>query len=343
LKMLAKNPDDRYSSMAELKLALEGVLTGTAANPKALKRSRTSQAKRLRLFSSLGLTAVSLVGCVYFGFFFKPIAQVPVPAPMFTGHWSVRASFDKKMFNDAAIKTALENTNNKTIDLGKTLISDRGLSVLPTVKGLHYISLLGTEISDAGLPTLLKVQGLEHLNLSETKVTDDGVSVFAKHPTLTVLDLRTCPITDGVFETLGSIPNLFHFSLSGTKITGSGLSALARSQNLHDCSFRNTALSDDGIRSLPVIPSLRDFSVAENPLTDASVPFIVKGCPNVERVDIHGTQITRAGLLQLARAPHLKKILAHDCKNISPADAAEVEKQFPRCSVATQKEVDAEH
>lgn len=342
MKMLAKNPDDRYSSMEEVKLALEAVLTGAAANPKKLKRSRSNEAKRMRLLASLGLTAVSLAGCAYFGFFFNPMTQVRVPAELFTKHWSVRAAYDKNVFTDSVITASLTNTNHKNIDLGQTLVSNQGLSVLPTVRGLHSVSLLGTDITNQGLPTLLKIPDLEQLTLSETKITDDGAKVLANHPSLTLLDLRQCPVTDGVFRVLGSIPKLNHFSLSGTKVTGSGLGDLAGSKNLHDFSLRATALSDEGLRSLPVLSSMRDLKVSENPLTDASVPFIMKGCPNVELVDIHGTQITGTGLLQLAHAPRIKVIAAYDCKNITQADVAAVKKQFPRCRVVTQA-IDAEH
>ena len=60
------------------------------------------------------------------------------------------------------------------IDLSGTQVTDKGMAVVGSLKGLEYLQLSGTSISDAGLAELRGLERLEAIDLSHTKVTQAG-------------------------------------------------------------------------------------------------------------------------------------------------------------------------
>jgi WD40 repeat protein/predicted Ser/Thr protein kinase len=65
-------------------------------------------------------------------------------------------------------------TTVRTVNLGRTAITDRGLASLARFQNLRDLILANTSVSDEGVPHLAKLSSLKTINLSGTKVTEEG-------------------------------------------------------------------------------------------------------------------------------------------------------------------------
>src|SRR5262249_29606093 len=71
-------------------------------------------------------------------------------------------------------------TNLSILKLNDSPVSDAGLTHLKPLTNLSTLYLVRTQVSDAGLASLEGLKSLRHLDLTGTKVTDKGVDAFRK-------------------------------------------------------------------------------------------------------------------------------------------------------------------
>ena len=109
------------------------------------------------------------------------------------------------------------------LDLSRTKVGDQGLSFLKGSESLRQVSLDGTQITDESLRVLALQRGLEELDLSNTAVTDAGMELLLGLSTLKVLWLSNTQITDATLDRLGELKSLEFLNVDGT-----GVSAPAR-------------------------------------------------------------------------------------------------------------------
>ncbi|BDS06347.1 hypothetical protein NT6N_13870 [Oceaniferula spumae] len=87
------------------------------------------------------------------------------------------------------------------IDLGSSLITDKGVAMLSKFKNLQSLKLNGTAITDQSLEALSGLEHLESLNLYNTAVTDTGLKSLHGKPNLLKVYLWNTKVTDaGVKE-----------------------------------------------------------------------------------------------------------------------------------------------
>ena len=111
-------------------------------------------------------------------------------------------------FNDADAELLVTLKDNiLQLQLGRTAITDAGLTHIGTLTMLQRLHLEHTQVTDAGLASLATCEKLQYLNLSSTDVGNEGVG------------------------RLKTLPALTHVYLFGTRVTGDGVAEMQQSQS----------------------------------------------------------------------------------------------------------------
>jgi internalin A len=83
--------------------------------------------------------------------------------------------YDKALTNED-LKTVTALTGLRSLSLGRTRVTDRGIEYLLALPDLQKLELVGTELTDVGLKTLARrKEWLIYLDLNGTKITDEGI------------------------------------------------------------------------------------------------------------------------------------------------------------------------
>ncbi len=159
----------------------------------------------------------------------------------------------------------------RRLALGRAILFDRDLKVLPTCPDLVSVEIRGPRFGDEALQILTEIEGLERINLTGTRVTDAGLRALTQQPNLTHLNLHQTRITDDGLEVLRELPGLVQVRLGSRDLT------------------------DDGLTVLTTLPNLRFLHLINSPITDAALSTIAE-IESLESFYIDHTQITAKGL-----------------------------------------------
>lgn len=88
------------------------------------------------------------------------------------------------------------------MNLGRSKVTDAGLSTVAGMKNLKKLHLPNTAVTDAGIESLLGLENLEYLNLFNTKVTDAGIAKLEKLAKLKRLYVWQTGVTKPAAEAL---------------------------------------------------------------------------------------------------------------------------------------------
>ncbi len=108
-------------------------------------------------------------------------------------------------------------------------ITDAGLAAIGTSKvagELRQLLIGRTKITDAGLSSIARLPRLYLLEVSGTAVTDTGISGLAAMEKLKVLRFRNTAVTDKGMASLGGLKTLIMMSVGGSKVTEAGIAGL---------------------------------------------------------------------------------------------------------------------
>lgn len=142
------------------------------------------------------------------------------------------------------------------IDAANQPVGDADLTELagrfPQTKDL----LLGrTRVTDAGLSLLTRFDHLESLSLQCVPITDVGLTQLTGNRNLTFLDLTETGVSNCGMKTLCHFPRLEELRLCGTSISDVGLVHLYQHHDLRLLELTNTEVTEQGIaaaqRALP--------------------------------------------------------------------------------------------
>ncbi|NNM86186.1 MAG: hypothetical protein HKL96_10580 [Phycisphaerales bacterium] len=90
-----------------------------------------------------------------------------------------------KSFSDKQVANLLPLAANlRSLNLGRTLVSDAAMTAVGKMTNLHRLSLNSTAITNAGLKKLRHLRHLSYLNLYGTKVSDAGLTCLRQMPRL---------------------------------------------------------------------------------------------------------------------------------------------------------------
>ena len=131
-------------------------------------------------------------------------------------------------------------------------------------------------LSSDELDSLCRLPQMESLFLRGIQLTDSCVRSLSKHRRLRSLTVIQCGLTDDHCAKLSSLSSLTKLSIDSSQVTDRGLRYLARL-------------------------NLKELTLMRAEATDGSVPLLVAGFPQLERLHLRETQISVPGYSRLKR------------------------------------------
>lgn len=130
---------------------------------------------------------------------------------------------------DADLEHLRSNLMLQTLDLSHTKITDAGLQHIKDLPLLQHLNLADTSISDEGLGQIRPLH-LRTLDLSGTKISDAGLEHLCdRHGiggSLTTLNLERTVVTDAAIQHIRTLSRLKELRIANTKITTNGIEEL---------------------------------------------------------------------------------------------------------------------
>jgi Leucine-rich repeat (LRR) protein len=220
------------------------------------------------------------------------------------------------------------------LELGGDKMTDAGLQHLAELPRLEYLLLWG-RFSDAGIAHLKKLPALRTVNinieqfgnlgmrhLSECprlerigvhwmeNVTDEGLACLKDMPTLKKLDILHSQVTDAGLVHLSRIDSLDYLMLPG-RVTETGLHHLRGLTGLKFLWVSGTSAStvgDRGLAALAGLQSLEELLIWGNGITDAGMDDLVK-LGHLRKLTLTAfSQLTDTGLKKLTALKGLESL-----------------------------------
>lgn len=139
-----------------------------------------------------------------------------------------------------------------------------------------------TQVTDKGLTALTGGERLEWIDLSFTKTTDAAVARFQLATGLKQLFLEKTEITDATLEKIRGFAKLEELDLSSTRITDAGLAHLAGLKNLKKLYLTNCAVSDAALIHLKNLKQLDDLEVTGTQVTPDGLAGLRRSLPKLK-------------------------------------------------------------
>jgi len=170
-------------------------------------------------------------------------------------------------------------------------------------KGPFHIKVIEIEtanhFTDAHLIALKKLSRLQILRVcspDKAEITDRALACLSELPRLKGLMLINTKITDRGLQHLADYPELSGFDLRGADITDEGLRHIKRIDSLSWICLCHAKITDNGLANIAHLTDLRHISLsgAKN-ISDRGIEYLLP-LPNVIRLNIDGTKVTRHGI-----------------------------------------------
>lgn len=254
--------------------------------------------------------------------------------------------------NDDVLQQISKLPNLTTLKLRNTRVSDKGLESLQNLKTLTALSLSGSDISNHGLAFISNLK-LTNLDLWDTKVSSGGIENLKNCKTLERLCISRTPLAERDLVTLESLKNLGEiqlynipnfkdddikyfthhkflrkFYIQNCRITDAAAPYLEQMPQLTGLSLNATKITGRIFAHLTKLEHIDDLWIQMNPLTDSDIKYLT-GFKSIHDLHIDSTLVSDAGLRELQDLPHLNKITANYCKNISARGIASYYRAHP--------------
>lgn len=330
LKLLAKDPKERFASMQEVKRAINeakrGLFTSVQTAPKVKSDHSTKPKERLEETKKtnesdlapqknkgliIALCALALIGFPLTMLVFnlnKPVEKFTKEKETETQKLPEPEEMPDQMFkSNIETEVRKQDDNNKASHIIRTnglKISDRALLFLEKVHNLHELYLDGSPITDRGLEHIIRFKGIQVLSLKNTKVTDNGMKTLSLLPQLQVLDLTNSQITDEALPQIGECKKLISLNLANTKITSKNLSSISTIQGLKILNLSKTKITDNNLQSLANLKNLTELVVTDTAIGDKGALAISK-IESLRNLELAGTKISKEALKHIANLKYL--------------------------------------
>lgn len=281
-KMVAKRPEDRFQSMAEVIEALEKVTT--------------PQRSAKKVWWIAGLLVLILSGLSLYQF-----VLLPGFSPQSNRHQRDTAK-DRKaaewVLKGGGKVTIVPLRNSDPVQI----VALQDLPPQPFI--LTGINLDRTQADDAGLAHLAGMDDLENLRLNYTRVTDAGMVHLRGLPKLKLLELAFTKVGDEGMASVSTLKELRWLALDKNPVTDKGLVHLQNCKKLESLRLNRLTITDDGLKSLEGLLNLNLLELVSTKVTDDGLASLSK-LPRLRTVILAETQVTEAGKAKL-RAELLK-------------------------------------
>jgi eukaryotic-like serine/threonine-protein kinase len=142
-----------------------------------------------------------------------------------------------------------------------------------------------------------------------TRVNDQDLANLQDAEDLQMLWLGGAPITDAGLVHLSELGELRHLGLNQTSITDAGLPFLVRLQKLQTLTLAGTRISDAGLLTLHPLQNLTSLNLRGTDVSDAGIESLHQ-LPRLTEVDLRDTRVSEQGVARV-RAAHPGIIVRH--------------------------------
>ncbi|HEY9714137.1 MAG TPA: hypothetical protein V6C72_11745, partial [Chroococcales cyanobacterium] len=282
LKLLSKDPEQRFADMEEASQAIFG-----AERAPAINRNHV-------IFACLAVIAIA--GALATIFFFSgnirtdtavqlpaTVASTPLSADDLELAQNVRqdplvseVNLKHARVTDAGLAALASLKNLQRLDLTDCLhLTDEGMRVLADTKlPLKNLTLTNTMIGDAGLQYLSSISTLKELTLNTTKVTEAGAKFLPRLSNCEVLELNGLEISPRTLQFVGEMPAIDRLELNDDHVEG-GIKYLPKTK-LSSLSLSNTRLSPADFKDLSAMESLKYLFLGATDARDKDVQALAQ-------------------------------------------------------------------
>jgi serine/threonine-protein kinase len=355
-KCLAKNPEERYQTVAQLLATIDEVISelpevsivgatssaesGAIIDSYADKFWRQfSSNQRTRIWAPL-LVLLLVGGGVCFTLIeMQKLNQGGHVAshkfnPIYADHGKgsvvlVEGLIEHALQNDAKTTDEdLRKRNKPTPDneyhLAQSDITDDGIQYLAKYNPVA-LEIGFTRVTDRGLAEVAKFKNLSSLGLNGLAITDKGIESIAHLP-LESLHLVETKITDRALKTIGGMKKLETLKLDAcTQITDTGIGYLTNLPlvclSVRHCKVKVEILA----RCKKLVRLDMDYVDCD----DRDIALLANQ-PNLSMLGLTGARLTKVGLNKLERMPTLIWIGLAECPNITEGDVQQFVRRFNR-------------
>ena len=234
---------------------------------------------------------------------------------------AIRVS-SKEIYDDDLVTLARFN-NIRWLDLGDCVgVTDKGLKNLAGLKRLQSLTLAGNRISGVGFSSLRDAAALTTLDVHTSgSLTDEGIAALGELKSLRLLTLFWASrLTDDEVAQLAKISALRKLCIWGSeKITDAGLRHISGLAKLESLTFSHAKeITARGVDQLTSLQNLQEISMGYMRLKDdAMLPL--SRIPSLEYIELHGLDVTDAGIETLSNLPHPKRFYFEGCRAVTQA------------------------
>jgi serine/threonine protein kinase len=365
-KALAKNPQDRFNSIAEFKTALVNCQKADGLFASIVPRvawQRMNAGERKIMISCLiaAPLALMLLAILPHGTKQRTL-NFPVGRPVgylyLVGNENGKITKSRLAPAEGAVQVDINARVNlsevpkkdanlsflsklkpdalDTLDLFDSPMSDATIAQINQQSGLHTLSLGRCDITDKQLHSL-NLPNLTGLNLSDTKISDVGLANIEKRfPKLLWISLRgNESVSDTGIQSVASIDHLNTLTMDDTaKVTDDCLAAVSACQSLRTLDLNSDNITDRGVSAVAKADRLFNLDLGGTHITNEGVDKL-SSTQNLHNLNLSQTALTDAAVNSLARMKQLKT-LSLTSTSISKQKLSELRVALPKCSIESE-------
>jgi serine/threonine protein kinase len=326
-KTLAKDPRDRFTSMRELKDALDQFASGSKVKIKRSYRISSKMLIALGLGLCTAITAASLISAI-----------LPQPKKQ-TVSLSIEAVHDatlgpdRKLFHNSTHRNPKFNfalVTEEAKQFGDAELEDLCHRNNPWVR----LWLPDSQITDKGLLTIRNhAPNVMQLIACRTHFTDAGMEQLQSRP-FEELDLRENENLTGHFLQTLNPEQLNLLNLSQTSFNDQAAAALVRFKKLNVLKLAGTRITDVALTGIGELPVLEQLNLSSTGITDRGLPAL-SNLKKLDQLNLSDTQVSDRGIAVVAELPKLKHLNLKECKNVSKNMLAQLAANHPGLQVET--------
>ena len=221
-------------------------------------------------------------------------------------------STDSVKPSDRCMPYIARMTGLRSLDIGMTDVTDKGLRYIRNLKSLEYLDT-SSRMTDRGMAYIAELTSLKGLYLGGvgiSQVTDAGMQHIRKLTSLKELYIRGERMGDAGLAHLRALPRLDYLCLYGSHFTDRGLVHIKALPSLRILSFHENLcrITDAGMGQIAEMPKLQLLCMhALGNITDSGLADLSKS-RSLKKLDISGSQVTDKGLGYLSRIKTLESL-----------------------------------